>query len=128
MTDEVKKWRSQVDRLLAAPIARNRSMETITGKVDDRFESIFDARRRGMGWVAIAGALDAEGKLNQESVESAFRRLCEERGVSSPKPQRAPMVTATSVSAPQQNSRPSVKPASPEGSGAGERWVDDGDE
>lgn len=130
MTDDIRKWRSQVDRLLAAPITRSRPIGTIAGKVDDRFDAIFEARGRGMSWLAIAAALDADGKLNSESVESAFRRLCVERGVNSPKAQRVgrgEQGTATPATVSNAGHHRNDK-STVDVRGASARWVDNGDD
>jgi hypothetical protein len=77
---EIDKWRREADRLLAAPIQHERPISTVIGKVDDRFEQIMSARQRGMTWATIALALGADGEIKEESVESAFRRICAEKG------------------------------------------------
>lgn len=81
---DVNKWRREADRLLKAPVVRVRAITTVAGKVEDRFDQVMAARKRGMPWRMIADALASDGDLKEESVESAFRRLCSERGMTPP--------------------------------------------
>lgn len=119
---ELEKWRREADRLLAAPIERKRSITSVVGKVDDRFDSIMAARRRGMTWAAIASALAPDGSAKEESVESAFRRLSEERGVAMPR-RTTPGTVKKPVKA------PTVAPAAQDDNTLfGQRWVDNGDD
>ncbi|WP_454888302.1 hypothetical protein [Sphingobium herbicidovorans] len=119
---EIDKWRRDADRLLAAPVERKRSLNSVIGKVDDRFEPIMAARRRGMTWAAIAAALGPDGSLKIEAVESAFRRVCDERGTVPPR--------RTPASSGKKSAKASVAtpPSQSNGTFFGQRWVDGGDD
>lgn len=79
-----EKWRKKADQLLAAPIRKKRSLNTVVGKVEDCFNAIFAARQRGMAWKDIALAIEDGTTINVDAVESAFKRICEERGLTPP--------------------------------------------
>ena len=85
MADKHEKWRRDAERLLKEPVVRKRSLETVVGKVDNLFDSIHDARSRGMSWDMIKQALSPDGSLSTPAIESAFKRLCEERGATVPR-------------------------------------------
>ncbi|UUR06742.1 hypothetical protein [Sphingomonas glaciei] len=78
------KWRKKADELLAAPVHKKRDITSVAGKVDDRFEAIYAARQRGMAWKPIALALEDGAPIKVDAVESAFTRICNERGVAPP--------------------------------------------
>ncbi|QSR17435.1 hypothetical protein [Novosphingobium sp. KA1] len=127
--NEIDKWRREADRRLAAPIQQERPITTVIGKVDDRFEQIMSARQRGMTWSTIALALGGDGEIKEESVESAFRRICAEKGLAMPR--RKPVTKAPIKSkTPQAYKTPAVAPKASEADGTlfGERWVDNGDD
>ncbi|MBA2933884.1 hypothetical protein HZF05_07195 [Sphingomonas sp. CGMCC 1.13654] len=127
------KWRrEQAVRRLAAPVTNRRTTGTLTGKVEECFDEIMAARRRGMSWKQIAEALGGEDPLNPESVESAFRRICEERGVASPtRGRKTKKITEPSASTPVTHKpREAIKPqpVQHDGLSGHQRWVDNGDD
>lgn len=126
--NSVDKWRRDADRMLSAPVERKRNINSITGRVEDRFEAILNARRRGMPWAQIALALETDGPVSADAVESAFKRICNELGVVPPR-MRKPSSSANKAS---------QKPVTCGGETASagqatlfdrpqKRWVDDGD-
>lgn len=128
---DVEKWRREADRRLAAPVARKRPITTTTGKVEDRFDGILDARRRGMNWAMITDALEPDGSLKTEAVESAFKRLCMERGVDPPK--RSQSINKSKAARPRAevSAVPTGKTLSASQGGLfpdQHRWVDEGDD
>lgn len=128
---DINKWRREADRLLEAPVVRKRSISTVAGKVEDRFEQVLAARRRGMHWRMIAGALATDGELKEESVESAFRRLCAERGISPTNRRETRTNDKGKVRLKHSRAEDEISPtlASPQRIfGAHDRWVDDGDD
>jgi len=78
------KWRREADRLLSSPVPRERGLATVVGRVEDRFDGILAARRRGVSWKAIARALEHGGDVTVAAAESAFKRICHERNVAPP--------------------------------------------
>lgn len=88
MANKYERWRPDAEKLLQEPVARKRSSETVIGKVDELFGPIHDARSRGMTWRAIRDALSADKGVKVSAIESAFKRLCEERGVTAPSRRR----------------------------------------
>ena len=127
------KWRrEQAVRRLAAPVANRRTTSTLTGKVEECFDEIMGARRRGMSWNQIAEALGGEDPLNSESVESAFRRICDERGVVPPmRGRKAKKIMEPSAATPVAcEPRKPIKPQPVQNDGlfGQQRWVDNGDD
>ncbi|NYD91603.1 hypothetical protein [Sphingomonas melonis] len=128
---DVDKWRREADRRLAASVARKRSITTTTGKVEDRFDGILDARRRGMNWAMIADALEPDGSLKTEAVESAFKRLCIERGVAPPSRSRSIDKSKAARPRAEVSAVPTGKTLSTSQGGLfpdQHRWVDEGDD
>lgn len=128
---DVDKWRREADRRLAASVARKRSITTTTGKVEDRFDGILDARRRGMNWAMIADALEPDGSLKTEAVESAFKRLCIERGVAPPSRSRSIDKSKAARPRAEVSAAPAGKTLSTSQGGLfpdQHRWVDEGDD
>ena len=91
------KWRRNADQMLAAPVVRKRDLKTIAGRVEDRFDAIMNARRRGMSWSDIAGAIAMDEPIKGGSVESAFRRISKDRAIAMPR-RRADNLAATQPS------------------------------
>ena len=123
--DNLNKWRSDVNKQLSLPVVRRRSISSVAGRVEDRFEAIMEARQRGMPWKAIAAALDNGDQIKVDAVESAFKRICAEHGV--PIPPRLRIKRAVSKVS---NIRPQNDVGAPEINlfgESGERWVDDGE-
>ena len=117
------KWRGKADKMLAAPVKRQRKLNTVAGKVEDRFEAILAARRRGMPWADIAKALEDGGPVKVDAVESAFKRICREKGITPPGQRRAVIELASTMASP-------PVPAAPQQTLFGdvpERWVDNGE-
>jgi hypothetical protein len=122
--DNLNKWRTNADKLLAAPVLRKRSMTTVAGRVEDRFEAIVAARQRGMAWKDIAAALENGDGVKVDAVESAFKRICAERGITPParaRVERSVHPTRTP------KDEPVPAPQVDLFVGAEERWVDDGE-
>lgn len=78
---ENTKWNRDVARKLAAEPNRRRSTTSVVGRVEAHFDAIRQARSRGMGWAQVAEALSINDKVRVDAVESAFRRVCIERGL-----------------------------------------------
>jgi hypothetical protein len=76
-----KNWRKKAGEKLAAPVIRKRNLSTVIGKVEDCFEAIRSARQRGMPWKDIAAALEDDIPISVDAVESAYTRICRERGL-----------------------------------------------
>lgn len=147
------KWRKKAAELLAAPVRKIRDLDTIIGKVEDQFEHIYAARQRGMAWKDIAAALEDGEPISVDAIESAFKRICEERGMKPPRKQTSREKTTSNVVAKTKagesdTSAPSKCSGSPDAAGAnendnsqssggdssesgsdlfGDRWVDDGE-
>lgn len=131
MTKDINKWRREADRQLGAPVVRIRAISTVAGKVEDRFEQVMAARQKGMPWRTIADALTGDVELKEESVESAFRRLCSERGLIPPgRRQARKNETGMAFSSHDRPVRGTASSPTPQGQLFGEqdRWVDDGDD
>lgn len=126
------KWRrDQAVRRLAAPVINRRTTGTLTGKVEECFDEIMAARRRGMSWRQTAEALGGEDSLNPESVESAFRRICEERGIAAPLRGRERKTVAPRTVAPvarEPHAAIRTQLAQQDGPFGHQRWVDNGDD
>ncbi|MFN3725994.1 MAG: hypothetical protein ACK4SZ_06780 [Allosphingosinicella sp.] len=120
----LEKWRASADKLLAAPVVRQRNIKTVAGKVEDRFEPILAARRRGMPWADIAVALEGDTPIKVDAVESAFKRICLERGIAPPGRRRGSVEKRAT-----RNGPPSATPETQQTlfNEAPERWVDDGE-
>ncbi|WP_375287693.1 hypothetical protein [Sphingomonas sp.] len=133
MAENANKWRrEQAVRRLAAPVANRRTTGTLTGKVEECFDEIMAARRRGMSWRQIAEALSGEDQPNPESVESAFRRICDERGVAPPMRRRKAkniMEQGAVTPVARELGKPiKPQPVQQDGLFGHERWVDEGDD
>ncbi|URD60701.1 hypothetical protein M8312_13125 [Sphingomonas sp. KRR8] len=146
MTSE-EKWRRRADGLLAAAIRKKRSLNTITGKVDDRFQEILAARQRGMAWKDIAAAIEDGTTIKADAVESAFKRICEERNVNPPgkgarnsasrvtcsntktidKPSLSTLEVNKGAAVDNDDSAPNAGENSKGADLFGSRWVDDGE-
>ncbi|WP_191993007.1 hypothetical protein [Sphingomonas parva] len=109
--DKLNSWRREADRKLAAPVTRTRAIASVIGKVEDRFEAIYDARKRGMPWKVIAAALEDGETLKVDAVESAVKRLCKERDLPVPKKKGAARQVAAAHSAPAPAPSPASAPA-----------------
>lgn len=77
-------WRKKAAELLAAPTPKKRNLSSAAGKVDDQFEAVYAARQRRKAWKDIAIALEKGEPIKVDAVESAFMRICKERGVTPP--------------------------------------------
>lgn len=121
----LEKWRANADKALSAPVKRQRKFKSVAGKVEDRFDAILSARRRGMPWTDIAKALEDGEPIKVDAVESAFKRICFERGINPPRQRRTPATRSPGV-----KDNPSPAQVGSQTSFFGEvaeRWVDDGE-
>ncbi|HET6526055.1 hypothetical protein [Sphingopyxis sp.] len=121
---DIGKWRNDAVRKLAAPVERRRDLGSVIGRVEDRFEDILDARRRGMAWAQIAKAIENKDAVSIDAVESAFKRVCREKGITAAMRQRP--VRKTETSANKNRARSSSEQTNLFGTQQG-RWVDDGE-
>lgn len=118
------KWRANANKALAGPVRRRRDTESVTGKVEDRVEEISAARSRGMPWKDIAHALEDGAVISADAVESAFKRICAERGIRCPGRRAGP----SRVPPPKVGSTVPVVTDHPNlFAPIAERWVDDGE-
>lgn len=120
----LNKWRANANKALAGPVRRRRDTESVTGRVEDRFEEISAARSRGMPWKDIAHALEDGAAISADAVESAFKRICAERAIRSPSRRAAPsrvLSPKVGSTAPAVTDHPNLFAPT------AERWVDDGD-
>lgn len=125
---DMKKWRGEAARLLSAPIERKRDLGSVIGRVDDRFDEILDARRRGMAWAQIAKALENRDVVSVDAVESAYKRVCQERGVEAAIRRGPVQARPSQVPVPRIHQRPGPsEQTNLFGSTQQERWVDDGE-
>lgn len=127
---DINKWRRDAARKLALPVQRNRDISSTIGKVDDQFEGIFGARRRGMPWKQIAAALDDGEEINADALESAFKRLCAERGIEPPKRVKSTRLAPLPAILPtvsRQTTPRSIDQANLFANDKPERWIDDGE-
>lgn len=121
----LEKWRAHADKALSVSVKRQRNFKSVAGKVEDRFDAILSARRRGMPWSDIAKALEDGVPIKVDAVESAFKRISFERGISAPRQRRA-----TASRNPGVNDDPPPAQVGSQSSFFGEvadRWVDDGE-
>lgn len=119
------KWRAQADKILSAQVKRQRNIKSVAGKVEDRFDAILSARRRGMPWTDIAKALEDGSPIKVDAVESAFKRICFERGIVPPSRRPNTPIGNSSSNTKKQETAPAPQPRLfPD---APERWVDDGE-
>lgn len=120
--ENAKKWKKGAVEALSQPIKRTRGLKSVIGRVETTFDEIRAARQRGMPWSDIAVALQHDDNVSVSAVESAYKRLCREKGVNS-----------TSLRNSRQVSRKSVKDAGAKhnepnaGLFDSQRWVDDGE-
>lgn len=122
---DIGKWRNDAVRKLAAPVERRRDLGSVIGRVEDRFEDILDARRRGMAWAQIAKAIENKDAVSIDAVESAFKRVCREKGITAAIRQRP--IRKTETSAKGKGARPSSEQTNLFGTQQQGRWVDDGE-
>lgn len=73
--NELDKWRREASRKLQAQVERKRDLNTVTGRVEDRFDEIRAARRRGMSWKQIALAIADGEPVSVAAIESAWKRI-----------------------------------------------------
>ena len=121
---DVKKWRNEAARRLAEPVQRKRDLGSVIGRVEDRFDEILDARRRGMAWGQIAKAIENNDVVSVDAVESAYKRVCQEKGVEAAIRRRSVRQPQTSVA---RNHQRSASSEQANLFGVQERWVDDGE-
>lgn len=120
----LEKWRAVADKALSAPVKRQRNFKSVAGKVEDRFDAILSARRRGMPWPDIAKALEDGASIKVDAVESAFKRICLERDISPPRRR----ITAAGDAGVKSNPLPAQSASQQTFFDQGEeRWVDDGE-
>lgn len=119
---DIGKWRNDAVRKLAAPVERGRDLGSVIGRVEDRFEDIFDARRRGMTWAQIAKAIENKDAVSIDAVESAFKRVSREKGINTAIRQRLVRKNETSANVSRARSSSEQKNLF-----EAQRWVDDGE-
>lgn len=118
------KWRREAARKLAAPIERKRDLDSVIGRVEDRFEAIMDARRRRMPWAQIAAAVENGDIVSVDAVESAFKRVCRERSIDMAVRRQMPKEPGSAVD---DNPAPSSTEQANLFEKRQERWIDDGE-
>lgn len=121
---DMKKWRNEAARRLAEPVQRKRDLGSVIGRVEDRFDEILDARRRGMAWGQIAKAIENNDVVSVDAVESAYKRVCQEKGVEAAIRRRSVRQPQTSAA---RNDQRSASSEQANLFGVQERWVDDGE-
>lgn len=122
---DLNKWRANADKMLSAPVIRRRRITSVAGRVEDRFESIVAARQRGMAWKDIAVALENGEFVKVDAVESAFKRICIERGLAPPTRARVARNAHSTTKIRNEQVPAEFQPEF--FGGMEERWVDDGE-